>query len=500
MSKTASMRFVWRVPFALCVASMAALLGACAHPSPPDPGGAKSWVVENVANKTTQELYADLIAPGVFERSGSKVTGGYTVESGNLRMPDKSDGTLVTVRSADGSLTAFIEKTGTRGVLRVNDKGVSTFTPEPYFDPALDDSLPDPREKVATAPVDSVTEEPKVVDVLLGYSRTAAEQVGGDVNAHALAQIETVNLALRNSLVSNVSLKLVGTQVIENNYPVAGGTLSQLGTIFASGISAFEPDLVYGFFSGHPDDTAAGWAYIGGRNGIGRSHSFTAFRHEIGHNAGSSHCNDNNTNDYRFGYNNGKTATIMCGNSTPYYSTPALTDEHGLPRGNAVTADTARVWRESAQRLSSYAPTFDGERMALVSLGTGHTTYLNLPVDSASEAGFVTLSSAQGPTQLISHPADGSTRLTVKAKDKNGVERDVYLSGMRVKGDCRRTPINAYDVCQYPPESLNLQLEFNPDDNRSLPSGIHNGVLKLQARNRNGTWVKPISVLISVSK
>lgn len=48
---------------------------------------------------------------------------------------------------------------------------------------------------------------------------------------------------------------------------------------------------------------------------------------------------------------------LLCGgNRQAYYSNPNVKDEHGLPRGNAVTADTARVWRENAQRLSSYAP------------------------------------------------------------------------------------------------------------------------------------------------
>lgn len=52
--------------------------------------------------KSTAELYEDLIAPAVFERSSSKVIDGYTVESGNLLMPDKTVGSLVTVRSGSG--------------------------------------------------------------------------------------------------------------------------------------------------------------------------------------------------------------------------------------------------------------------------------------------------------------------------------------------------------------------------------------------------------------
>jgi hypothetical protein len=112
MFKTAGVRFVRSVFYSISIASLAGLVGACTHSSPPDPGGPKSWVVENVASKTTQELYADWIAPAVYKRSGSKVIGDYTVESGNLIGPDKSIGSLVTVRHTNGSLTAMIEEKG----------------------------------------------------------------------------------------------------------------------------------------------------------------------------------------------------------------------------------------------------------------------------------------------------------------------------------------------------------------------------------------------------
>jgi hypothetical protein len=143
MFEIAGVRLMRRAVSALCVISLAALLGACTHPSPPNSNEPKKWVVENVASKTTAELYADVIAPAVFERSGSQVIDGYTVESGNLRMLDKSMGSLVVVRSADGSLTAAVEKYGKSGWLVINSKGEGRFLSNPPVDYSLPDTIVD---------------------------------------------------------------------------------------------------------------------------------------------------------------------------------------------------------------------------------------------------------------------------------------------------------------------------------------------------------------------
>lgn len=231
-------------------------LGACTHPSPPDPRGSKSWVVENVAGKTTAELYAKLIAPGVFERSGSKVIDGFTVESGNVSMPDKSTGSLVTVRSMDGSLTAVIEQPGNNGLLVINSKGEARFTPFPYRDYSTPDSIKEKVESVQEEP--AVTAGPYVIDMLIGYSRSAVNAAGGDASANAQAQVESVNLALRNSLVTGVTMRLAGVQIVEKNYPITVETLDSLKSIFAAGMNQYNPDLIYGVLSGDPADTAGG--------------------------------------------------------------------------------------------------------------------------------------------------------------------------------------------------------------------------------------------------
>lgn len=352
MFQTAGVRFMRDVCTSLSVVLLAGLLGACAHS--PDPGGPKSWVVENVASKATAELYADVIKPGVFERSSSKVIDGYTVESGNLIMPDKSVGSLVTARSKDGGLTALVEKSGKTGLLVINSNGESRFTPDSVRDPTLPDMVLEKKITKPSASKSSAADGPYVIDILIGYSRAAVAIAGGDAYANALVKVESVNLALRNSLVSNVSMRLVGVQIIEQNYPTTTDTLAKLPEIFSVGMKVYEPDMLFGVFAPHDDDTASGWGYVPGWTAIGHVSDGWVFRHEIGHNAGGSHCHVPG-GSYNFGFQNGKNGTIQCGEDTPYYSNPSVRDENGLPRGNAATADMARVWRENAERLSSYA-------------------------------------------------------------------------------------------------------------------------------------------------
>ncbi|WP_347901088.1 hypothetical protein [Pseudomonas purpurea] len=355
-----TVRFMRRVSFMLWGISLAALLSACGHSlPPPDAGEPKAWVVENVASKSTAQLYADVIAPAVFERSSSKVIDGYTVESGNLRMPDGAMGALVTVRSADGSLIALINTPKKNGVLLINANGERRFESDPKHDDLTSDGILSPDKSDRPGKTSGMNvESPRVVDIFVGYSRAAADWAR-DPRAHAVAQVESINLSLRNSLVTNVSFKVVGIQVVEQEYLLTEETLERLTSIFAEGIKKSEPDLVFGFFPlkvGNIPGQAGGWAHMPGRIAIGSVANSTIFRHEIGHNAGGDHCNDEGVADYHFGYHNGSSGELMCQKgSAPVYSNPQLKDASGRPWGNAVTADMARVWRENAERLSSYS-------------------------------------------------------------------------------------------------------------------------------------------------
>lgn len=502
MFKTTCVRFMRSAFTSMSAVSMAVLLGACAYSTPPGPPGPKSWVVENVASKTTEELYRDWIKPGAFERSSSKVIDGYTVESGNLIMPDKSVGSLVTVRSKDGGLTTVVEQAGNNGLLVVNNKGEGRFTPFPPVDYSLPDTVV---EKVKT---DSVMSKPKasadayVIDILIGYSRSAVVAAGGDAYANALAQVESVNLALRNSRVTNVSMRLAGVQIVEHNYPIHPETLNQLPEKFSAGMQTFDPDMLYGIFSGHPDDNAVGWAWVTGRVAIGHVYG-EAFRHEIGHNAGGGHCHEPG-GSYNHGFTNGKTFTAQCGNDSPFYSTPGVRDAHGLLIGDAATADMARVWRENAARLSSYTtPPFNSYRTTLnIKGGSTTTQVLNLSILRTYQAGVVALSPEQGPTAMV-YAEGGFARIAVQVENSFGMKRTVYLRGERSLGMCRFYAMNSYIGCpnsEQNPIDLSFKLTFLEADNPGLPTGIFNGVLKLKARNLAGTWEAPISVLVSLQK
>lgn len=193
-----------------------------------------------------------------------------------------------------------------------------------------------------------------VVDVLAGFSRNAVKYIG-DHEAYALAQIASVNLALKNSKVEGVRLRLVGTQVIESEHAITRETLHKLNVLFADGMRQYGPDLVTGFFSGITgEDTMLGWGNIRGRYSINVITSPTTFRHEVGHNIGANHCPEGD--GYHYGYHNGRVGTIMCGNQVNYFSNPDLKDRMGVPLGHPEMANVARLWRENSARMSAYSP------------------------------------------------------------------------------------------------------------------------------------------------
>ncbi|WP_337056002.1 discoidin domain-containing protein [Pseudomonas sp. USHLN015] len=224
-----------------------------------------------------------------------------------------------------------------------------------------------------------------VIDLLAGFSQAAADYIG-DHEAYALVQVASVNRALQQSKVQGVRLRLVGTQVVAQDTPITSPSLGQVRNVFAEGMRRYSPDVVASFVVGTPgQDTAVGWGYINGRYTINSIKSSTAFRHELAHNIGGNHCSDGSS--YRFGYNNGRLGTILCGNHVGYFSNPDVKDSRGVPLGHADTANMARVWRENAARMSAYSPSvvpLEEERGTSilnqkVSLSSGQTRYF--PVD-----------------------------------------------------------------------------------------------------------------------
>jgi hypothetical protein len=303
-----------------------------------------------------------LTDPLHFDQVCGRQIGEYEVQSGLLRRVDNTEaGSLVSVKRADGAVLAIVERGGKSGLLQMAGNGEFALLPDKPDDFDEFDTPPMPAlaRRNAERPFANVLAsnspndgEHKVIEVLAGFSRSAADHVG-DAQAYALAQVESVNLALHNSRVSGVSLELAGIQIIDQDYPITTETLAVVDQLFPSG-KFLGADLTAAFFVGNSDDVAPSLAYSPGRLSVQSVTSSIALRHSLGHNAGGGHCNDSGSG-YNFGYDNGRTRDIMCGNASAYYSSPDAHDRYDLPMGNAQSADMARVWRENADRLSSYA-------------------------------------------------------------------------------------------------------------------------------------------------
>lgn len=203
-----------------------------------------------------------------------------------------------------------------------------------------------------------------VIDVFAGYSESAAA-VAGDLDAHAMANLETVNMGLANSLVDTVYLRLVGTGVTPHNPGIVTPVLDSAWTWFAPQITDLAPDLIAVFQTPTNDPgSAGGWGGVPGRTTVNGVEWPTVFRHEAGHNAGGNHCYPDNDN-FRNGFDNGHWRTHLCGNDENFYSTPLVNDDLGNPIGDPDQADMARQWTETARTMANYGmhrvPYFEGD-------------------------------------------------------------------------------------------------------------------------------------------
>ena len=284
-----------------------------------------------------------------MERSGT-----YEVRSA---LTGSAQGSLTIAEAEDGSFVALVDTPDRHGTVVGASDGSQVFIEAPEDDYMQPDTDPGPEPAaLQTRAADTDSSGVNVIDLLAGFSKSAADRIK-DPTAYALAQVGSVNFRLSNSQVANARLRLVGIQVIDENFPTntgKDGTLGRVKTLFAEGAKQYGADLVAAFSNAPRGNSAGGWAFTPGRYSVQQVQSSGAFRHEIAHNVGGSHCN-NGKNSYKFGYSNGKSKTALCGNNVAYYSTPLLSDEHGLPLGDSAKADMARLWRERAAAMSSYA-------------------------------------------------------------------------------------------------------------------------------------------------
>ncbi|EJL03098.1 hypothetical protein PflQ2_3339 [Pseudomonas fluorescens Q2-87] len=454
---------------------------------------------ENTPQPTSASVYANAIGDARFERSAIHVEQGYTIESGNLYARDGEAGSLVVVRSPDGAVVGIVNEPDKHGLLKVDPQGRLTFIAEPAEDLLENDTV---KSQEDIGRPETASDGPSYIDMLFAYSANALNQLGVDPIAYALAQVEMVNLSLRNSRVGEVSLRLGAVSVFDVPHNTSDEGLTNWQNLLSSYRDRYKTDVNAAISAGTSQEQ--GRAYFRGYTSVSAWYATTTFAHEIGHNAGGEHCEEANGSDYNYGYNNGRTKTNMCtGSRSLYYSTPAVNDAYGLPIGSARTADMARVWRESTARLTGYRPELPGLRMMLVSSpGEQSEAYAELAVPGSSgrEGAFVTFSPAVGPTELIpSSGSDAGTKINVKLRNARGDDVSVELWARRVRGDKCVSRMNAISGCTIYP--LNLRLEYYPyGGNEALPAGYYNGFLQLEARRPNSDWKVPINIAISVKK
>ena len=194
-----------------------------------------------------------------------------------------------------------------------------------------------------------------VIDMLFTYSLDAAT-AEADIMTHAIAQAETANVGLTNSLVDNLVMRVIDVVVGDNAFGVDVTTLENAWNFYENDRHVVAADMLADYQDAveGADNNYGGWGSTGGQRSINAITGPTVFRHEFGHNLGSSHCSGG-IRTYAAGYDNGVAGekTHMCGNQLNFFSNPDL-DVSGTPIGDAATADNARLAREVALLKSSY--------------------------------------------------------------------------------------------------------------------------------------------------
>jgi len=311
-------------------------------------------LLENRSDTTTSPLLAQVKAPRLQLRTAS---GNYQVGSAMLvDRQGQPDGFFVMVKKDDGSFTALLDTSGHAGVVTGNADGTQCFAEEPATTAQDDDAVTDPRLDAALQNVlrqnpAPASGAPVTITVLAGFSQKAVQEVG-DPQRFALAQIETLNLALANAGVGHIRIVLAGISTTPTDYPIDAQTLARLNDIFPNHPKA---DLIAAFFA-PPGTVIGGIAYVNGNLSITRIITTDTFAHEVGHNlgAGGNHCNSGGTDAYNFGYTTGQYSSIMCRQAAKFlsFSNPDKLAPDGKPLGHARYADMARVWNTNAPNKS----------------------------------------------------------------------------------------------------------------------------------------------------
>lgn len=453
--------------------------------------------------KSNAVMYAEITKNVTPIKTYLRQEQGYNIESGRYRDKKGNIGSIIIVSARDGAATVIYDLPEKHEILTISSRGkhhVIPTKPAPMLN--VDDTMVDKQAVPADkhAEITSLAGEQNI-EFLVAYSTYALRALGDiDPIAYALAQLETAVEGLNNSKISGVRLSLGAVGIFNTgvNYDTSNSGLNAWQSLLNPYRRLYQTDMNMAITDVR-EGNVVGRAYLPGYTSVNYWSSPTVFRHELGHNVGGDHCNVNGTDDYKFGYDNGRSKTFLCWNSSPYYSTPNVKDDYGLPVGNAVTADMARLWREQASRMANYNTELPGEKLIFIGLGVHKTGMLTINTSNANPvAGFVALSPAIGPTVLAATPGGGFTQLNVPLKNRQGVEHSVTFRAQRRIGGCSLHPMNSITGCTGG-GSLSLYLRYYPEDNDTLPKESYNGLLILHAKdNSDTTFNVPVNIPIAI--
>lgn len=438
-----------------------------------------------VATAVAPELYVRELGDARFESRHLELRdNGITVQSGVLLGPNGEEGALMLLRSPESELIGHVSMEGKSGLLQVGRDGRRSFSPEEDIDWLRHDMVESGEGQQPAAP--PVGNENLTIDVLAGFTESALSKVFVNTRFFVESELETVNLSLRNSGITNVQLRFAGIQVFAEDIPVTTDGLARWQALLTPLRTLYKHDINVGYSVG---GDAAGWAYVPGYTSVNKINT-AAFKHEMGHNVGGSHCNTNGADNYKFGHDAGDgIRTNLCGNSTFYYSNPDVTYQ-GHKMGDARTANMARLWREQAGRLAGYSPAYDGLHAAFVD----HVGNLKITMSNpVARPYFVANDPAVGPIDGANVSRD-ATPLKVSLKDANGQVHQVNIRGQCFSHLGTLIPMHSTLGCN---EASNAQLWLTtePEDNHQLPPGWYNGPLELTFKSPEGDK----KILVSVS-
>ncbi|KQQ54906.1 hypothetical protein ASF84_16465 [Pseudomonas sp. Leaf127] len=439
---------------------------------------------------TQAELYQQAIGNSQFKVNRLELkNNGYTAESGKLVSAlGEEEGALIMVRAPGGDVTGLVSRAGRTGLLRTNANGEPTVAYDPEYDWLKHDFVVED-EVVSESSPSGMSDRYTEIDFLMGFTQAALDQYGGDPQAYALLQLESVQASLVNSGLGHIHPILAGIRIYEENIPTTPDGLNRWRVLLREVRGDYQHDMNAGYSLG---GDAAGWAGVPDDTSVNDIRHVAAFKHELGHNVGGSHCNSEGTDNYRFGYDAGDNVrSNLCGNNLFYYSGPDVT-ANGRVLGNARTADMKRLWREQLNRMSNYSPAFSGYR--LIHVGNDSTLIL----DASRSAAYMALDPDIGPTEPQGYSSGPYTELKVPlTRAADGQVHRVVLRGYCEAEDRDLVTMNNINRCGRDGQAT-LRLSFRTVDNKTLPEGWYNGTLNLKVRR--SLSVTPVLVSVSVKR